>query len=112
MLKNLNNIFFPQERGFLNQFEMELVENTLHLKEMDILELRNLRDFTVMFYGNLMDKVEKINDNIDEYFKLQDKMSGIVAVIDNEIWMNGEKGLKASSVIKSFRKGENKNDNL
>lgn len=78
LLKLLKN-FKPQQRGFLTAHEVDLIAKTLCLNQMNVLQLRNLRDFTVLFLstckGNEMD--------------LMDKMSGITSVIDDFIINNG-----------------------
>ena len=57
----------------LNYEESELIRKTLHMDEMDILQLRNLRDFTVAHMG----RSEKIED--------WDRMSAITYCIDSRI---------------------------
>lgn len=75
MLKELLEKYHPQTRGFVSAEESKLIKETLHLAEMDILALRNLRDFTVAFV------VDKTNDTIEDW----DRMSAICTIIDNEI---------------------------
>lgn len=73
MLKELREVYHPEQRGFVNQKECKLIKNTLCLDEMDILALRNLRDFTVAS----MSHSEAMED--------WDKMSAITYVIDTQI---------------------------
>ena len=77
MLKELIDKYHPKQRGFVNTEEIKLIKETLHLAEMDILALRNLRDFTVAFTGD--------SDTIEDW----DRMSAICFVIDNEIVEKG-----------------------
>lgn len=56
-----------------------MITETLHLTEMDILALRNLRDFTVAFFNG------KTNDTVEDL----DKMSAITYVIDRELLNRG-----------------------
>lgn len=49
MLKELLEKYQQQKRGVISATESKLIKETLHLTEMDILALRNLRDFTVAF---------------------------------------------------------------
>lgn len=72
MLKELNKVYTPKRFGICSAEEVELIRNTLCLKEMDILQLRNLRDFTVAFM-----KGESIED--------MDKISAITYIIDRQI---------------------------
>ncbi len=70
MLRELLEKYHPKERGMLVDGEYKLVSDTLHLNEMDILQLRNLRDFTVAHMG----RSEKMED--------WDRMSAITYCID------------------------------
>ena len=79
MLKELLEKYHPQTRGFVSVEESKLIKETLHLAEMDVLALRNLRDFTVAFV------VDKTNDTIEDW----DRMSAICTIIDNEIVKRG-----------------------
>jgi hypothetical protein len=79
MLKELEGKYHPKKRGFINAEESNLIKETLCLAEMDVLALRNLRDFTVAFFGN------KQNDTVEDW----DKMSAICTVIDSEIIRQG-----------------------
>ena len=85
MLRELLEQYHPQERGFILDDEIELIENILHLKEMDILALRNLRDFMVLFLSREA-KENEITENIIENL---DKMSAITFVIDMKITQKG-----------------------
>lgn len=78
--------FSPENHGYLTGEEVQLIETVLCLDEMDILQLRNLRDMTVMWLCNLDSGKEK-NDTRD----FRDIMSGITAVIDTKIFgLGGE----------------------
>ena len=79
MLKELLEKYHPATRGTVSLYEMEMIENTLHLNDMDILSLRNLRDFTVLHLGR--------SDKMEDW----DRMSAITTVIDTKIYeLNGE----------------------
>ena len=73
MLRELLSKYNPEQRGIVSAAEYELIMDTLCLKEMNILALRNLRDFTVAHMGR--------SDNLEDW----DKMSAIVYVIDSHI---------------------------
>jgi hypothetical protein len=73
MLRDLLEQYTPKRRGVSNRNEIQLITSTLCLKEMDILQLRNLRDFTVAHLGRSEDLVD------------WDRMSAIVYVIDCHI---------------------------
>ncbi len=73
MLKDLLEQYKPEQRGVVNRNEIKLIEDTLCLKDMDILQLRNLRDFTVAHLGR--------SENLVDW----DRMSAITYVIDCHI---------------------------
>lgn len=73
MLKKLLEQYHPETRGMINWSEYKLINDTLHIGEMDILQLRNLRDFTVAHMGR--------SDNMEDW----DRMSAITYVIDSKI---------------------------
>lgn len=73
MLKELLEKYHPEQRGIMSRAESTLIKETLHIDEMDILQLRNLRDFTVEY----MSSSEKMED--------WDRMSAITYAIDLRI---------------------------
>lgn len=73
MLKELLEKYHPTQRGMLSLYEATLIEETLCINKMDVLQLRNLRDFVVCHLG----KSEKMED--------WDRMSAITTVIDIRI---------------------------
>ena len=73
MLKELLEKYHPQNHGILMNEEYELIGNTLCLSEMDVLALRNLRDYVVASMGH------------SESFEDWDRMSAITFRIDCEI---------------------------
>lgn len=77
MLLALLQKYHPEERGFISKNEHDLVRKTLCLDKMDILQLRNLRDFTVAHMG----RSEKMED--------WDRMSAITYCIDAKIFELG-----------------------
>ena len=78
MLRELLEQYHPKERGMLSGEEYKLVVDTLHLNEMDVLQLRNLRDFTVAHMG----RSEKMED--------WDRMSAITYCIDSALVRLGQ----------------------
>ena len=70
LLRNLEKVYTPEERGYINEEEQKLVKTELQLETATILELRNMRDMVVFFYGRKDDMVS------------WDKMSAITYVID------------------------------
>lgn len=85
MLRELLEKYHPQQRHFISAEETKLIKETLHIAEMDILALRNLRDFIVMFL-TIEAKENETTENIMENW---DKMSAITYVIDTEIINKG-----------------------
>ena len=81
MLLQLNKEYDALEhtRGIVSMKEIYLINEKLHLDEMSILDLRNLRDFIVLFFT--------MKDDVD--MEVMDKMSAYVSVIDNKIFNLG-----------------------
>ena len=73
MLRDLLEKYHPEQRGVMSRAENVLIRETLHIDEMDILQLRNLRDFTVEYMG----KSKKMED--------WDRMSAVTYAIDLRI---------------------------
>lgn len=73
MLKDLLDKYHPIDRGLISFYERKIIAETLCIDEMDILQLRNLRDFTVSHMG----RSEKMED--------WDRMSAITYCIDARI---------------------------
>lgn len=73
MLRELLAKYHPEQRSIVTLAEINLIKDTLHIGEMDVLQLRNLRDFTVVHLG----RSEKMED--------WDRMSAITHVIDMRI---------------------------
>ena len=78
MLRDLLEKYHPEQRGVMSRAENVLIKETLHIDEMDILQLRNLRDFTVEYIS----KSKKMED--------WDRMSAITYVIDSALAILGE----------------------
>lgn len=78
MLRELLDKYHPAQRGLISSCEYDLVTETLCIDEMNILQLRNLRDFTVSHMG----RSEKMED--------WDRMSAITYVIDSKLVELGE----------------------
>ncbi|MCI9547064.1 MAG: hypothetical protein HFH60_10325 [Lachnospiraceae bacterium] len=81
MIRELNKEYdkMPHEDGILFKEDIDLITEKLCLDEMDILQLRNLRDFVVLF----LDTCEKEDEDN------RDKISAITCVIDNKIFEKG-----------------------
>lgn len=73
MLRDLLNEYHPETRGVLSGEEYKLVTDRLCLAEMDVLQLRNLRDFTVAHMGR--------SEDMEDW----DRMSAITHCIDSAI---------------------------
>ena len=71
--------FKPVERGILAADEVEYIEETFEIPNRNDVELQNLRDFIVLFYGT------QYENDLDKW----DIMSGICGVIDREKFKRG-----------------------
>ena len=76
MLRELLEEYEPETWGICTKEEATLITDTLHIKEMDLLQLRNLRDFVVAAMP-------------DDDMSYMDKMSAITYIIDCEIIEKG-----------------------
>ena len=70
----------PEGFGFCTPEEVRQIKDHFKIKERSDIELQNLRDFVVMYYAQLEDKMT----TRDGILALSDTMSAIVGVIDNE----------------------------
>lgn len=77
MLRELLKVYHPQTAGISMPDEVTLIKKTLFIDSMDILQLRNLRDFTVLYLGK--------SDTMEDW----DRMNAITSVIDNKIFNLG-----------------------
>ena len=73
MLMDLKDKYHPINKGIVSLAEAILIKETLCIEEMDVLGLRNLRDYVVAS----MSHSEKMED--------WDKMSAITYIIDTQI---------------------------
>ena len=80
--------YTPANPHFTSDEEVQKITDTLHLKEMDILGLRNLRDFVVLYYEN-KELHDKDNADINVTMDNWRAMQSITAVIDHTIWELG-----------------------
>lgn len=80
-LKKLLDIYDPKTRGVLSGGEVELIEENLEIRSMELLELRNLRDFVVLYLSQ-----KTAYGRADQ---IMDKMSAITCVIDQAILDKG-----------------------
>ena len=77
-LKHLLEQYHPETMGVVTHSEQKLIEDTLEVKDMSVLDLRNLRDFVVLFFSC---KDRSVSD--------LDRMSAITCVIDHHIFSKG-----------------------
>ena len=83
-LKNLKELLIhyrPKTFGITTFEEYHSITSILHLEEMEVIDLRNLRDFVVLFFAR---ESEDKPDIVD-----MDRVSAITAVIDKEIIKRG-----------------------
>lgn len=77
MTRELKN-WYPKHLGIISGEEVQKIADTFQIAERDEINLRNLRDFCVMFYSKDRDDEKELIKNID-------KMSAIVSVIDERL---------------------------
>ena len=74
--------WYPKRFGVIGNEEAKKIADTFQIDERDEINLRNLRDFCVMFYSR-----EKEDEK--QTLKDMDKMSAIVCVIDHRLFNIG-----------------------
>ena len=90
LLLRLLEAFTPVCHGILSNDEIQMIQKYLCIQNRSVISLRNLRDFVVLFLADKAD-IERRNGNNEEFFRLMDIQSGIVSVIDQQIWnLSGE----------------------
>lgn len=80
-LRELLKSYIPKTFGIATVEEYSLIKSRLQLEVMEIIDLRNLRDFVVLFFSR------KNEDKLD--MADMNRMSAITAVIDKEIIERG-----------------------
>lgn len=78
ILKSIEE-FYPEKYGVLSESEEAYLQEALSIAGRDIISLRNLRDFAVMFYA-LQDDAAEVSPE-----RIMDKMSAVCAVIDDRL---------------------------
>lgn len=76
--------FFPESFGIISGDEKRIIEDVLEIRKRDVLSLRNLRNFTVLFYSR-----ERDGATHEDIVRDRDKMSAICAVIDSALFALG-----------------------
>ena len=77
-----------KQKGKLTFKEMNDIEILFNIKKRENIELQNLRDFVVIFFTNKFKEYDIVKE-INKALEIQDKMSAIVAVIDEEKFSRG-----------------------
>lgn len=80
-LRELLKSYIPKTFGIATVEECSLIKDSLQLERMEIIDLRNLRDFVVLFFSR------KNEDKLD--MADMDRMNAIMAVVDKEIIEKG-----------------------
>ena len=82
MVKELNKKYDEMDHtnGIVTMKEIYLINEVLCLDEMDELQLRNLRDFIVLFFSR---------ETNEDRFEKMDKVSAFTCVIDNKLVNKG-----------------------
>lgn len=83
MLNELFEKFTPKEKHIVNINEIHFIRDSLNLLDRDLLDLRNLRDMTVLYFNMRMD-----NDS-EHLLDIMDKLSAVTMVIDDCIIQTG-----------------------
>lgn len=87
IMSTIDKAFTPKHRGFLSSEEVTLVKNIIRFENFKTEDdLRNLRDTAIMYYT-----IKEMENDTDasKVIEIMDKMSGIICVIDGELWHRG-----------------------
>lgn len=80
-LRELLKNYVPKTFGIATVEECNLITSSLQLERMDVIDLRNLRDFVVSFFSTENGDKPDMAD--------MDRLSAITTVIDKEIIKRG-----------------------
>lgn len=88
-IMELADTYCPESRIFTSGEEARTVKDALGLDEMQTeLELRNMRDMTVLYYDRMIDTALAEDDH-EDFDRLMSAMQSITAVIDSVLWNRG-----------------------
>lgn len=89
-VENLFNTIKPEEKGFISDKEIEDIKHFLNIDGTETKEeLTGLRNSIVKYYAQESEefhkkpRTEHTEEEIENYFQMQDQMSAFVAVIDS-----------------------------
>lgn len=74
----------PQQHMLITEDEANFIVSHFRIKDRSDIELQNLRDFVVLYYGTQVEKIDSAV-RMDE----MDKMSAITYMIDEEKYNRG-----------------------
>lgn len=80
----------PADDHVTSKEEVERISKHFGLKEMSLMELRNLRDMAVLFFTNISLK-QKYEGNREDAIEAVHSMSSVTTIIDMEIFQRGGK---------------------
>ena len=80
--------YHPEHFGLCNVKEVENIVEHFQLKERSNLDLQNLRDFVVLYYA-FVTHTSELDEDTKRVLELQDTMSAITGVIDEEKFRRG-----------------------
>lgn len=87
-IRELKEKYTPNVRGIVSGSEAALICEVLELKARTNIELQNIRDMSVMLYGQWSDNLIS-HERHAEAMQLMDAMSAICCVIDQEKFNRG-----------------------
>lgn len=89
LLMDLLEGYSPKQRGIVSNTEIQMISKRLELERRTEIELRNMRNFSVIFLSNQADSARKQEmegkPSAVSYVTFMDIMSAITAVIDRHI---------------------------
>lgn len=83
-LQTLLEQYTPERSGFVSAAQLKMIKKELEIENRDVMSLRNLRDFVVLYCSML-------SLNREDKLLNMDRISAITAVIDSQIVKLGGK---------------------
>jgi hypothetical protein len=72
--------YTPKDKYFTSKVELDYISNLLNLTELNVDELRSLRNIIVLFYDNLRNGLDRNSRKWEDYWQ---GMLSVTAVIDH-----------------------------
>ena len=72
--------YTPKDRHFTSKEEIDYISDLLNLKELNVEEMRSLRNIVVLYYDELRNGLSRTNRKWEDYWQ---GMMSVTAIIDH-----------------------------